>query len=42
MGISGMNIAAMVCRLHASQVHSLKEKRMIVKSLTAQFNAEKV
>ena len=37
-----MNIAAMICRLRALQVHSLKEKRMIVKSLTAQFNAEGV
>ena len=30
-----MNIAAMTFRLHAPYVHSLKEKRMIVKSLTA-------
>ena len=30
-----MNIAAMVFRLRAPWVHSLKEKRMIVKSLTA-------
>ena len=28
-----MNIAAMTFRLHASWVHSLKEKRMIVKCL---------
>ncbi len=32
-----MNIAAMTFTLHASFVHSLKEKRMIVKSLTAQL-----
>ena len=32
-----MNIAAMTFRLHAPYVHSLKEKRMIVKSLTAQL-----
>ena len=32
-----MNIAAMTFRLHASWVHSLKGKRMIVKSLTAQL-----
>ena len=32
-----MNIAAMTFRLRASWVHSLKEKRMIVKSLTAQL-----
>ena len=32
-----MNIAAMMFRLRASWVHSLKEKRMIVKSLTAQL-----
>ena len=30
-----MIIAAMTFRLHAPYVHSLKEKRMIVKSLTA-------
>lgn len=30
-----MNIAAMTFRLHAPWVHSLKEKRMIVKSLIA-------
>ena len=28
-----MNIAAMTFRLHAPWVHSLKEKRMVVKSL---------
>ena len=32
-----MNIAAMTFRLHAPGVHSLKEKRMTVKSLTAQL-----
>jgi uncharacterized protein YlxP (DUF503 family) len=32
-----MLIAAMTFRLHAPWVHSLKEKRMIVKSLTAQL-----
>ena len=32
-----MNIAAMTFRLRAAWVHSLKEKRMIVKSLTAQL-----
>lgn len=32
-----MNIAAMTFRLHAPWVNSLKEKRMIVKSLTAQL-----
>ena len=32
-----MKIAAMTFRLHAPWVHSLKEKRMIVKSLTAQL-----
>lgn len=32
-----MIIAAMTFRLHASWVHSLKEKRMIVKSLVAQL-----
>ena len=32
-----MNIAAMVFRLHAPWVHSLKEKRMVVRSLTAQL-----
>ena len=30
-----MKIAAVTYRLYAPQVHSLKEKRMIVKSLTA-------
>lgn len=34
-----MNIAAMTFRLHAPWVHSLKEKRMIVKSLTAQLQS---
>ena len=32
-----MNIAAMTFRLHAPWVHSLKEKRMIVKSLISQL-----
>lgn len=32
-----MNIAAMTFRLYAPWVHSLKEKRMIVKSLIAQL-----
>ena len=32
-----MNIAAMTFRLHAPWVQSLKEKRMIVRSLTAQL-----
>ncbi len=32
-----MDIAAMTFRLRAPWVHSLKEKRMIVKSLTAQL-----
>ena len=32
-----MNIAAMTFRLRAPWVHSLKEKRMIVKSLTTQL-----
>ena len=32
-----MIIAAITFRLHAPWVHSLKEKRMIVKSLTAQL-----
>jgi len=32
-----MNIAAITFRLHAPWVHSLKEKRMIVKSLTARL-----
>ena len=32
-----MIIAAMTFRLHAPWVHSLKEKRMIVKSLVAQL-----
>ena len=32
-----MIIAAMAFRLHAPWMHSLKEKRMIVRSLTAQL-----
>ena len=32
-----MRIAAMTFRLHAPWVHSLKEKRMVVKSLIAQL-----
>ena len=32
-----MRIAAMTFRLHAPWVHSLKEKRMIVKSLVARL-----
>ena len=32
-----MNIAAMIFRLRAPWVHSLKEKRMIVKSLIARL-----
>ncbi|MCR5369230.1 MAG: DUF503 domain-containing protein [Clostridium sp.] len=32
-----MRIAAITFRLHAPWVHSLKEKRMIVKSLTAKL-----
>ena len=32
-----MNIAAITFRLHAPWVHSLKEKRMIVKSLIAKL-----
>ena len=32
-----MLIATMTFRLHAPWVHSLKEKRMVVKSLTAQL-----
>ena len=32
-----MLIAAMTFRLHAPWVHSLKEKRMIIKSLVAQL-----
>ena len=32
-----MLIAAMIFRLHAPWVHSLKEKRMIVKSIIAQL-----
>ena len=37
MGVSGMRIAAMTFRLHAPWVHSLKEKRMVVKSLITQL-----
>ena len=33
----GMRIATMIFRLHAPWVHSLKEKRMIVKSLIAKL-----
>ena len=33
-----MLIAAMIFRLHAPWVHSLKEKRMIVKSLMAKLH----
>ena len=33
----GMRIAAMTFRLHAPWVHSLKEKRMVVKSLITQL-----
>lgn len=32
-----MNIATIIFRLHAPWVHSLKEKRMIVKSLIAKL-----
>ena len=32
-----MNIAAMTFRLHAPWVHSLKEKRMMIKSLTVRL-----
>ena len=32
-----MNIATMIFRLHAPWVHSLKEKRMIVKSIIAKL-----
>lgn len=35
--VSEMRIAAMTFRLHAPWVHSLKEKRMIVKSLVAKL-----
>ena len=35
--MSKMEIAAMTFRLHAPWVHSLKEKRMIVKSITAKI-----
>ena len=37
MRLQQMMIAAMTFRLHAPWVHSLKEKRMIVKSLVAQL-----
>ena len=37
MDVSGMKIAAMTFRLRASWVRSLKEKRMIVNSLTAKL-----
>ena len=35
--ISNMEIATITFRLHAPWVHSLKEKRMIVKSITAKI-----
>lgn len=35
--MSDMEIATMTFRLHAPWVHSLKEKRMIVKSITAKI-----
>ena len=35
--MNDMRIAAMIFRLHAPWVHSLKEKRMIVKSLVAKL-----
>jgi uncharacterized protein YlxP (DUF503 family) len=34
---AGMIIAAMTFRLHAPWLHSLKEKRMVVKSIVAQL-----
>ena len=37
VGMYEMRIAAMTFRLRASWVHSLKEKRMIVKSLVAKL-----
>ena len=37
MGVQGMNIAVMTFRLRTPWVHSLKEKRMIVKSLIARL-----
>ena len=37
MDVSGMKIAAMTFRLRASWVHNLKEKRMIVSSLTTKL-----
>ncbi len=36
-GIEEVNVAVMAFRLRASWVHSLKEKRMIVKSLIARI-----
>ena len=35
-----MNIAAMIFRLRASWVHSLKEKRMIIKSLITKLQSK--
>ena len=35
--LSGMKVATVVFKLHAPWVHSLKEKRMIVKSLVAKL-----
>ena len=35
--MNSMKVAAMTFRLHAPWVHSLKEKRMIVKSLLAKL-----
>ena len=35
-----MQIAAMTFRMHAPWVHSLKEKRMIVKSLVAKLQSK--
>lgn len=37
MGVPDIKVAVMTIRLHAPWVHSLKEKRMIVKSLTARM-----
>ena len=37
MAVSGMKITTMTLRLYAPWVHSLKEKRMIVKSLIAKI-----
>ena len=39
-GAMPMQIAAMTFRLHAPWVHSLKEKRMIVKSLVAKLQSK--